>query len=110
MNQFNHETNIFKGIQECLLQKDFRQYSAKVENINVKYDPYEYTNSSKNIQLSLMAASKTKNVFEEILVFDEIGLVGALGGSLGLFVGFSFLGFITTCVETVIDRMENIFS
>ena len=57
-----------------------------------------------------MAGAETKNIFEEILVFDDVGLVGALGGSLGLFVGFSFLGFITPCVETLIDRMENIFS
>ena len=57
-----------------------------------------------------MAASKTRNVHEEILIFDEIGLVGTLGGSLGLFVGFSFLGAISPCVETLIDKMANILS
>ena len=56
-----------------------------------------------------MAASKTRNVHEEILIFDEIGLVGTLGGSLGLFVGFSFLGAITPCVEFLIDKVANLF-
>ena len=67
------------------------------------------SNSSKNIKFILMAASKTRNVHEEILIFDEIGLVGTLGGSLGLFVGFSFLGALTPCVETLIDKVANRF-
>ena len=55
-----------------------------------------------------MAASKTKNVYEEVLIFDEIGLVGTIGGSLGLFVGFSFLGFINPCMEALIDKMDSL--
>ena len=96
-------------MQECLKQKEYKQYLANVEHIEVKFDPKQHTNSSTNIQFLLMAASKTKNVYEEILIFDEIGLVGSLGGSLGLFVGFSFLGFITPWLETLIDKVVNSF-
>ena len=104
-----NQENIFLSMQECLQQKEFNQYSAKIESVNVKYDAKLHTNSSKNIHLSFIAASKTKKVYEEVLIFDEIGLIGTLGGSLGLFVGFSFLGFITPLVETLIDKVENIF-
>ena len=96
-------------MEECLQQKEFSQYFAKVESIDVKYDAKLHTNSSKNIHFVFLAASKTKNVYEEVLIFDEIGLIGTLGGSLGLFVGFSFLGFITPLAETLVDKMENVF-
>ena len=96
-------------MEECLQQKEFSQYFAKVESIDVKYDAKLHTNSSKNIHFVFLAASKTKNVYEEVLIFDEIGLIGTLGGSLGLFVGFSFLGFISPLAETLVDKMENVF-
>ena len=104
-----NQENIFLSLQECLQQKEFNQYSAKVESIDLKYDAKSHTNSSKNIHSIFLAASKTKNVYEEVLIFDEIGLIGTLGGSLGLFVGFSFLGFITPLVETLVDKVENFF-
>ena len=36
-------------------------------------------------------------------------LISSIGGGLGLFLGFSFLGFITPCVETLIDKVANRF-
>jgi len=38
----------------------------------------------------LLIAHTLSNIYEEILVVDEIGLLGSIGGSLGLFIGFSF--------------------
>ena len=105
----NNQQNIFEGIQDCLRQRKYTQYSAKVERIKVKFNPKPYTNSSKNLHFNFSPASNKRNVYEEILIFDEIGLVGTIGGSLGLFVGFSFLGFINPCMETLIDKLANLF-
>ena len=104
----NSQQNIFQRMQDCLRQRRFTQYSAKVERIKVKFDPKPYTNSSKNVHFNIYPASNTKNVYEEVLIFDEIGLVGTIGGSLGLFVGFSFLGFINPCMEALIDKMNSL--
>ena len=56
------------------------------------------------LQMVFVAASKKRNVFEETLIFDTIGLIGSLGGSLGLFVGFSFFGYMTPVLEAFFDR------
>ena len=49
--------------------------------------------------------SKDADIFEEILIVDEISLIGSLGGSLGLFIGFSFFGYITTLLDVIVDKI-----
>ena len=36
---------------------------------------------------------------EEYLLFDNNGMIGSIGGTLGLFVGFSFLNIVTLLVD-----------
>ena len=59
--------------------------------------------------LVLMSTSNQSNIFEETLIFDEIALVGSLGGSLGLFVGFSFFGYVTPILEVGFDKVTSFF-
>ena len=62
-----------------------------------------------NVQFLLRLASMKRNVYEEVLIIDEIGLVGSLGGSLGLFVGFSFFGYATPLLEAVFNKLADFF-
>ena len=39
------------------------------------------------------------DVFEEYLIYDLDGMVGSIGGTLGLFIGFSFLGSIKEIIN-----------
>jgi hypothetical protein len=54
-------------------------------------------------------ASDIVTINEEYLVFDILSFVGSVGGSLGLFVGFSFFDFgsmltnITVTVTVIIS-------
>ena len=52
-----------------------------------------------NTYFSFGLVSNRRNVYEEVLILDEIGLVGSLGGSLGLFLGFSFFDGICKCMD-----------
>ena len=103
------QENIFLSLQECLQQKEFNQYSAKVESIDLKYDAKSHTNSSKNIHSIFLAASKTKYVYEEVLIFDDIGLIGTLGGSLGLFLVSHFWVSLPHLLKLWLIRLKMFF-
>ena len=45
--------------------------------------------------LNLYFDSNHMTTFDEYLIFDDLGVLVAVGGSLGLFLGFSFLQFAT---------------
>ena len=96
-------------IKNCLQQKKFKQYSAAriIRSELGTDDSEEWLNDSMNIQILLKYASNKRNVYEEVLIFDETSLVGSLGGSLGLFVGFSFFGYAMPIVEIMYDKIAD---
>ena len=94
-------------IGRCLNQKSFKHYKTRVEQLDFDIVNEDLLNGTEdmNIQFNLMFASTVVDIFEEILIFDEISLLGSLGGSLGLFIGFSFFGYITTLLHVIMDKM-----
>jgi hypothetical protein len=63
-----------------------------------------------NIEFLVGSESNITNVYEEVLIVDDIGLVGSLGGSLGLFVGFSFFGYVTPILDTIFEKVADFFN
>ena len=45
-------------------------------------------------------------VFDEYLIFDFLGLVSTVGGSLGLFIGFSIIAVISKCFSCLLSFYE----
>ena len=43
--------------------------------------------------------------YEEVLIVDDIALLGNLGGLLGLFVGFSVFGYASTLVDIILVKI-----
>ena len=58
------------------------------------------------LDISMEFSSNIRTVHDEVYILDGIGLLGSLGGSLGLFIGFSFFGYIAN----IIDTFANIIS
>ena len=56
--------------------------------------------------VSLYYDSNHMTTFEEYLNFDEQGVLVAVGGSLGLFLGFSFLQFATCIMKNVVKCVQ----
>ena len=65
-----------------------------------------FANDSLINQIIVTLASKKRNVYEEVLMIDEIDLVGSLGGSLGLFVGFSLFDSLSLVLECVLKKFK----
>ena len=103
-----NQLKITQKIGRCLNQKSFKHYTTRVEQLDFDVEKKEdLLNGTEdmNIQFNLMFASTVVDKFEEILIFDEISLLGSLGGSLGLFIGFSFFGLITIFLNMIVDKM-----
>ena len=111
--KFNQPTRKVEAqIHTCLQLKQFKQYSvARVTKDEFRTDETQFVtgNDSMSILMKFKNASNKINVYEETLMVDDTSLVGSLGGSLGLFVGFSFFGYAMPIVEAISDKMADCF-
>ena len=60
--------------------------------------PHPSTSNISNtyfLVCSLTNQDHMSNVYEEYLIYDAIGMIGSVGGTLGMFVGFSMTGTIS---------------
>ena len=55
--------------------------------------------------LTIAVDGEEITVHEEYIVYDFNGIVGTVGGSLGLFVGFSFLDLILLIIAFPCDSL-----
>ena len=53
-------------------------------------------------------APRTKTNYEEFIIYDFVEMLGSFGGTLGLFVGFSFVGCISTFLKYSVILMDYI--
>ena len=66
-----------------------------MSNNETKFQITQFIVSPKSHQIAM---------FDEMLIVDEIGLLGNLGGLLGLFVGFSIFGYVSIVLDGILDR------
>ena len=51
-----------------------------------------------------------RKIEKEALVYDTHDVIGAIGGSLGLFLGFSFFDIISKCLDNLISLANYLVS
>ena len=93
----------------CLEQKKYKLYSATVEEIDMINENEDFYVDTMNSHFIFRFSSNKRHVYEEVLILDEIGLIGSLGGSLGLFIGFSFFGYAMPLLEALFEQVLNFF-
>ena len=102
----NVTSGIEKSIQKCLAQSTFKHYPTvgKDQFTATLYNASEWTNKAL-IELGIQFSSNIQIVHEEVLILDDIGLLGSLGGSLGLFIGFSFFGYLSKIIDGFANKI-----
>ena len=90
-------------LNECSRACKILQFSGKMES---KSD--NYSDSSKIIYLGYWFNHENEmEVFQEYLIYEITGIIGSIGGTLGLFVGFSFLDLSTKLIDILKKKMLN---
>ena len=85
-------------INRCLNICSLRTYEAQIVETQLRYS------GRKSIYLLLRAASDSRIIKEEYYIYDTPTLIGTLGGSLGLFLGFSFYDYISQAIDFLFEH------
>ena len=88
----------------------FAKYGYKRPCTNTEYQGYKYKEQKfvsgatnfVSVYYRFAPPMMTK-AHQEYLIFDIVGMIGSVGGTLGLCIGFSFSG-ITTAILTLIQK------
>ena len=84
---------------QCMKSCHLLEYEEKV-----KYHPTAWPTS--HAEISFKFPDMTSRIHQEYLIYDWIGMIGSIGGSLGLFLGFSFLDVIFLMIDTLQKRFN----
>ena len=84
--------------------------SCKIKNPKIQILKYEVDNAedvedefvfSIIVEIGAMRERQT-----EYFIYDTLSMVGTVGGTLGLFVGFSFYNFISMIIDLFFDKLK----
>ena len=89
-------------INKCLNQTKYMEYISEVERESV------FCKNASRCVTQFMINPKSNKIlaYEEMLMIDELGLLGNLGGLLGLFVGFSVFGYASILVDIILENIK----
>ena len=90
-----------ESLKKCPKHCEWIEYhGAKLTNY-YNYDDSNWKNSLRRFRFwwSYSFDNELIEVYEEYLMYDIIGLIGTVGGTLGLFIGFSFLDVSSTLLH-----------
>ena len=94
-------TSMFNEFSDC--QKPCKITTFKDSQLDLVESLFLKTGETlANIELQ---KNNIRRIEKEILVYDTNDVIGAVGGSLGLFLGFSFFDVISKCLDNLIIRL-----
>ena len=87
-----------KGMEEGMKACKIPCFKAEYDGDVLESQKMENTS---RVELYIMMGTSTKKINIEHLVYDSLGMLGSLGGSLALFVGGSLLDFLLAIIDIV---------
>ena len=64
---------------------------------------YSYHNSTSDEAHFVFGLGRIRTIGKELLVYDTNDMIGSIGGSLGLYLGFSFYGVASTLIDKLLE-------
>ena len=102
--EFDAFLNIYNGYvykYKCPKPCSILEYSGKLDYWEPKYYSSKSSNNTMIIYLRFQSP-EVITIYEEYLIYDFNGMLGSIGGTLGLFVGFSF----SSAIELFISLLK----
>ena len=87
------------NFMKCLLPNRARIYETFVDQNKINGKAHQADNRS--LGFFFYGSSNMKKIQEEVYVISSTAFIGSIGGSMGLFFGFSFLA----CCSDLIDKL-----
>ena len=84
-----------KNLDTCPNSCTQFQYQGKMKSL------VGYVNDSKLVWMDFLFLSGYLQVHQEYLVYEIDDIIGSIGGTLGLFIGFSFLELVKHFIRTI---------
>ena len=98
---------LHEEFQNCLNPCEMITYKDSRLELN---EPMYVENSGPTRVRFELVMNNIRKIEKQVLVYDTIDVIGAIGGSLGLFLGFSFFDVISKCLDNLIMPLVNYLS
>ena len=79
--------------------------NPKIKDIKSKVDNAEDVENEFTFDI-IVEIGATRERQTEYFIYDTLSMVGTIGGTLGLFVGFSFYDFICMIIDLFFDKLK----
>ena len=79
--------------------------NPKIKDIKSKVDNAEDVENEFTFDI-IVEIGATRERQTEYFIYDTLSMVGTIGGTLGLFVGFSFYDFISMVIDLFFDKLK----
>ena len=92
----------------CLFEEAYSKnwyIKCNVVKMDLTFDPEITPLEEETTTMQLQMLSMTKQVIEEVKVLSTFELIGSIGGSLGMFFGFSISGYFLCFFDKFVERL-----
>ena len=93
---YDNDNDNYQSYKKCLKPLTTTLYKAKVL-------PIDKLNATGFLDILFTFGTNEKEVAEEVLMIGFSSYIGSVGGSLGLFLGFSFFTHLSCCIDKIFE-------
>ena len=83
-----------KNTDECSIK-----HCVTLEYLGTQVFNFKLTQKNITFEFSYKIPSNSTSLYEEYLIYDTINTIGSIGGTLGMCIGFSFSGLISSLIN-----------